>query len=200
MFNSSLIVIIKYEERKMIMGLDVMVFKMVKPRRKFETFLDVDDYCRKNDFARIYLNDYSYLLDKPVVDRFKVTIPDASYDFEKYFSDRGLVNTDYEWICTCGCTFTFEHTITKETVDVVADDVPLKLSNTDVIFYRNKELGYQRKGANNDFYKDGMWDDYNVVIDIETLKEHAVKYFADSDFNKLIVDKFIDGKTFVGYF
>ncbi len=84
-----------------------------------------------------------------------------------------------------------------------------------------EEVGYQRKGANKKFYEDGMWDS-PCIIDSKTLNEHWEKYFSRQtpeskggwgsgveynkedtemreDFKRNIIDKFIEGETFVIY-
>ncbi len=84
-----------------------------------------------------------------------------------------------------------------------------------------EEVGYQRKGANQQFYEDGMWSS-EPVCDKATLVEHWEKYFSaptpdskggwgsgteyglEADemrkrFKENIVDKFIEGEMFVYY-
>lgn len=60
-----------------------------------------------------------------------------------------------------------------------------------------KEIGYQRKGANKKFYEDNMWEG-PTVVSLKTLLEHKEKYF-DEEFQTNIVDKFVEGETFVVY-
>ncbi len=65
------------------------------------------------------------------------------------------------------------------------------------------EVGYQRKGANKQFYDDGKWGS-PCVTDKKTLLEHWEKYFSDdeerkADFKRNIVDKFVEGVNFVCY-
>jgi hypothetical protein len=83
------------------------------------------------------------------------------------------------------------------------------------------EVGYQRKGANQRFYEDDMWSS-EPIFDMATLLEHWEKYFSsptpDSKggwgsgteydleaaemrkrFKENIVDKFVEGETFVYY-
>lgn len=83
------------------------------------------------------------------------------------------------------------------------------------------EVGYQRKGANAKFYEDGMWGG-PMVVDSKTLDEHWNKYFSEqtpdseggwgsdleynlendemrSRFKENIIDKFVEGETFVAY-
>lgn len=84
-----------------------------------------------------------------------------------------------------------------------------------------KEVGYQRKGANKQFYEDGMWDS-TPITDLKTLTEHWEKYFSKQtpesqggfgsgverdltdremkkEFKENIIDKFVEGETFVIY-
>lgn len=83
------------------------------------------------------------------------------------------------------------------------------------------EVGYQRKGANKQFYEDDMWDSPCVLLK-ETLLDHWKKYFShqtpDSNggfgsgveydltnnemktrFKENIIDKFTENETFVIY-
>ena len=62
-----------------------------------------------------------------------------------------------------------------------------------------EEIGYQRKGANEQFYTDKMWDSDKPVILLSTLLEHRDKYFSESNFQINIIDKFIEGQSFVLY-
>lgn len=84
-----------------------------------------------------------------------------------------------------------------------------------------EEVGYQRKGANKQFYEDGKWDS-PCITDKKTLLEDWEKYFScktpnskggwgsgvefdqeedemKNNFKSNIVDKFIEGETFVIY-
>lgn len=83
------------------------------------------------------------------------------------------------------------------------------------------EVGYQRKGANTKFYEEGMWGG-PMVVDSKTLNEHWNKYFSEQTpdsvggwgseteynlendemrnrFKENIIDKFVEGETFVVY-
>lgn len=84
-----------------------------------------------------------------------------------------------------------------------------------------EEVGYQRKGANSLFYEKGMWDS-PCVLDKKTLMLHWKEYFSKStpeskggfgsqveyklankemkkNFKENIINKFIEGETFVVY-
>lgn len=67
-----------------------------------------------------------------------------------------------------------------------------------------EEVGYQRKGANKAFYDDRRKDNIWCVINKDELYSHWEKYFSDTEdmkqsFKESIIDKFIEGKTFVTY-
>jgi len=73
------------------------------------------------------------------------------------------------------------------------------------ILAEKKELAYMRKGANERFYDDGMWDEnWMPVCSKRILEEHMEKYFDDGPgylyencreaFKNIIYDKFEDGK------
>ena len=67
------------------------------------------------------------------------------------------------------------------------------------------KIGYMRKGANDRFYADGVWDSDALVFSKEVLKEHMEKYFDEKEerygnakayFKENIYDKFKDGEGF----
>lgn len=89
------------------------------------------------------------------------------------------------------------HYVTEK-VKVVIIDPPIKNKIERCITY--KEIGYQSKGAN-DLFKD---EEQYVIVDLKTLEEHWVKYFSynedcKNNFKNNIIDKFIEGETFVEY-
>lgn len=59
-------------------------------------------------------------------------------------------------------------------------------------------IGYQRRGANDQFYKDKMWN-CEFHFRKSDVKAHYRDYFAESDFKKNILDKFIPGETILIY-
>lgn len=84
-----------------------------------------------------------------------------------------------------------------------------------------KEIGYQRKGANSFFYRDSKWAS-EPIVDKETIVKHWDKYFSSqvttllddsgnpfeleepdsemrNNFKRKIIDKFIEGETFLIY-
>jgi len=88
------------------------------------------------------------------------------------------------------------------------DNKAVELINTPLydkedIYIPCVEIGYQRKGANKRFYADDMWDS-PCVLSKNILEEHWAKYFSGTlgekkRFKENILDKFIEGETFVCY-
>lgn len=155
------------------------------------------------------------------------------YNWEATFKEKNLDIKDFNWYSSGGTTeefdlhekecqeqdieinwdifdsyHTYQHKNSKELV---------KFKNSEVITFTveedcllSKQVGYQRKGANTEFYKEGsykndlsMWD-YPPILDLKTLEEHHKKYFSideecANNFKENIIDKFIEGETFVVY-
>lgn len=177
------------------MGLDVVVKKVVplgnrKPK-DVESFLVLKDHPELQMFNKLAFNRIN-----------------EYYDIEKALADKGLDINELE---SDGCEFGetvifFFHT--KEGKEITIEDPPIKKRKELCLTY--EQVGYQRKGANEQFYVDDMWS-AEAVTDLKTLKEHWKKYFSDKTgyygsakshkehFKKNIIDKFIEGETFVLY-
>lgn len=89
----------------------------------------------------------------------------------------------------------------EEKVRVVVTDPPT-IPKLEKCIYA-VEIGYQRKGANAKFYDDGMWDSV-PILSKDVVVEHWKKYFSDDEysvknFKEQIVDRFVDGETFLLY-
>jgi len=207
------------------MGLDISVFKPVKVAQadaqsiykdaKYYNYSlqDNPELSKFKDFA-VTIEDEEYDLD---------------YIFSTYnFKEEDLIssfchleNEDgpdscvvYDWELRDGRTFSVDEKLLLR-----------KKVTYDMIFF--EEVGYQRKGANAVFYSDGMWDSPFVTEYSEVLY-HWKKYFSgdtkkekdelkpafltglgtelalDADenrnrFKENILDKFVEGKTVVGY-
>lgn len=94
----------------------------------------------------------------------------------------------------------------KEIPALIGDNDLTKLEENWCILTIGKALADMRKGANEQFYKDGQWDDlFCPICSKHILKEHMEKYFDDAPdpwyykncrdaFRKTIFDKFEDGK------
>jgi len=120
---------------------------------------------------------------------------------------------------------TYYHNL-RDAFDFCHDKILVRIS-TPPLLTKNEtciaieEVGYQRKGANKQFYEDNMWSG-QCVIDKKTLIDHWKKYFSHAtpeskggfgsgveykqideemkrNFKENIIDKFIEGETFVCY-
>lgn len=218
------------------MGLDIFLYKLVKPSQKeYKTEKEFDDffYSYDDELSFLDITNYSEEVLKGLNPEYICEYPDTDLDWETIFKEAGLDKNDYEWY---GCDFpdeegTTEYSFAKtnavcceETSDayynlketdcfkyVATKNSPMKTVNRKIIFYWDNDDVYMRKGANKQFYADGMWDENNVVFSKEILEKHRDLYFShdttyySSDeetrkrFQKFI-DNFVDGKTFVGYF
>lgn len=203
------------------MGLDVYVFKAIIPADKLDTIEKVAAFESKNECS------FHTTENCPAIfgSKFEVEIPREEYDWEKAFRDRGLNEADFIWY-EYGCDFfkfipsKIYHEISgnaytyevaeKDIVIFKTSEIPTHIVRVKGFFCKNEELGYQRKGANAQFYKDGKWDDNTVVIDRKTVLDDWEKYFSDEDdayygenakqhFKENIIDNFVDGETIVCY-
>ena len=80
----------------------------------------------------------------------------------------------------------------------------------DLTFEMNDKLNYEvvglfvsrvsglNKGANSNFYREGMWNS-DIVISKERLEEVYELYFKGSKFKEEIIDNFVEGKMFVSF-
>lgn len=203
------------------MGLDVMVLKACITNNKFETIEDVDTFQKDNVCT------FSDASSAPAIlgSKFEVEVPQEEFDWEKAFRDRGLNEADFIWYGygqdifkfipskiyheISGNDYTYE-VAEKDIIIFKVSEIPTHIVRVKGFFYKDEELGYQRKGANAQFYNDGKWDTNTVVVDKKTLLEDWEKYFSDEDneyygkdarqhFKENIIDKFIDGETVVCY-
>ena len=198
------------------MGLDVTVVKVVIPNKKLETLKDVSLFEKK------YKCNFYDSENCPAIHgtKFEVEIPVEYIDFDPLFKERGLNQDDYDCICSGYNYFEFIHkSIDREKADyetiesnkIIFESLkfPVKVLMTKG-FFVGEEVGYQRKGANAQFYKDGKWDYNTVVVDKRTLLEDWNKYFSDPDdnyygensrknFEKNIINNFVEGETIVCY-
>lgn len=111
----------------------------------------------------------------------------------------------------------------KIVLTVATDDIPSRLTTVKIVPY--KEIGYQRKGANQKFYEDGKWDDpEKCIVTTQSELDHDIQeYFSSEapespggwgsfteytgipddkrkkDFMENIASHFIEGETVVAY-
>ena len=199
------------------MGLDVCVHEFVKIPDDVKTEQDLQKFCDNLGFGWETLED-DIPNDKKIPRAYVKRIPIELDDWEATFTKLGLNFKDYAWVETGLNTVSFvyvndgvpDYGAPESTYLVIkSEDILKKVEEHDVIVI-GKEVGYQRKGANKQFYDDGRWDVDTWVFTKEELIEHWNKYFSDpndayygkrarKEFKKNIIDHFVEGKTFVMY-
>ena len=139
------------------------------------------------------------------------------FDIESAAKNAGYKLSDLKWIGTSyrdNTIFTYE----VESGEKITLENPPLISKKEICI-AFEEVGYQRKGANKKFYEDGMWNS-PCIVDKTTLLDHWKKYFSHNipqkddeikrpiylsdeemkkSFKENIVDKFVEGQTFVIY-
>ena len=202
------------------MGLDVIVCKVVMPEGTLDTVEKVAAFESKNECSFHTTENCPAIIGS----KFEVEAPVEYIDFDPLFKKLGLNEDDYRYIASCygGRRARFEFlpnnidtenadikTIKENTIVFEEAEYPTKIV-TEKGFFVGKEVGYQRKGANKQFYDDGKWDDNTVVIDRKTLLDDWEKYFSDENdayygenakqhFKENIIDHFVEGETIVCY-
>lgn len=200
------------------MGLDVCVHKFVKIPDDVNTEQELNEFCEKNGNLSWETLEDGLPNDKKIPREYVKSIPIELDDWEATFTKLGLNFKDYAWVETGLNTVSFVHVndgapdyeAPESTYLVIkSEDILKKVEEHDVIII-GEEVGYQRKGANKQFYDDGKWDVDTWVFTKEELIEHWNKYFSDpndayygkrarKEFKKNIIDHFEEGKTFVMY-
>ena len=213
------------------MGLDVFVFEYLMIPDTIKTREELEAFCDAHDGGwAIYGEDY-----KNLPKRYIKKIPMEFCDWEATFKKRGLNFDEYEeslsapgyWYdfikkdiisAAQGDTVvSFERLFDDEEPDP-ADATRVRINSDEIIpktelvevFAYGREVGYQRKGANTQFYNDGKWDANTIVSTKKMLLEDWKKYFSDPEdayygvdsakhFKEHIIDNFKEGKTFVAY-
>jgi hypothetical protein len=189
------------------MGLDISVYKVLNP-----TSFDPQD----DDL------DFYILSDFPELSPFK----DFLFERENEYYDLGgelkKMGYNLDDIISLGTSYGSDVIYYYETKDGEKIEIknPSTLKQKDFCI-AVEEVGYQRKGANKQFYEDGMWSSPSV-LKLEILNEHWEKYFSfqtpnseggfgssveynqeddvmKTNFKENIIDKFIEGETFVIY-
>jgi hypothetical protein len=201
------------------MGLDVCVHEFVKFPDYVNTEIDLNEFCEKTGFYFITLDSNTPFDErlKTFCSQYIKKIPLANEDWAATFASRGLKYEEWAWVETTLDDYAFayakdcnpEEAPENTWLRIKHEDVIKKTELFDVILI-GTEVGYQRKGANKQFYDDGKWDVDTWVITKEELINDWNKYFSDpdneyygakarSEFKKNIIDHFEEGKTFVIY-
>jgi hypothetical protein len=188
------------------MGLDISVYKVLNP-----TSIDPQD----DDL------DFYVLSENPELSVFKDKLFERENEYYDLGGDLKKLGKDPNKIETLGVEYGDDVTYYFR-----EDGVDFQIKNPSTIKKKEfclsvDEVGYQRKGANKLFYEEDMWDS-PCVVKMETLLEHWEKYFSyqtpDSEggfgsgveynqedvemknnFKENIIDKFVEGETFVIY-
>lgn len=191
-------------EKENNMGLDISVYRVV-------------DKLKRGS------GDYISLTDHPELEQFRHLAFEKTervYGITRALIKAGHTPSDVEMTSiemkgnVCVCTATM-----RDGTEVV---VFPKLIKNKILVLAYVEVGYQRKGANSQFYEDGMWDS-PCVTSMETLTDHWNKYFSKAtpeskggwgsgveftgisdkerreEFKTNIIDVFVEGEMFVQY-
>jgi len=164
------------------MGLDISVYKVVKnpadkKSEEFHILSECPELIQFKPLAYERVNEY-WDLDK--------TIKDLGHNPDEMHLDGYDIETGED------ITLHYTH-LNGESIDI----------KNPPYFYKTElcidveEVGYQRKGANSDFYEHDIWNS-DCITKLEVLEEHAKKYFDDS-FRQNIIENFVEGETFVIY-
>ena len=188
------------------MGLDVLVLKCVVPPR------DVLDggskarakWCKENRCEIKILDDD---IDERKIEKLSRTLFLFEYDekniidWEATFNAKGLNYEDYDWLYDDGRSYGF-FLAEDETQCVSFDYGEIRTCKKRVkaICILDKHFGYQRKGANDQFYKDGKWDSDTIVTTRKELLDDWRRYFGrKKEFHENIVKNFREGEHIVAY-
>ncbi len=181
------------------MGLDISIVKLFMPTEDLLKQVIEKTY---GDYYLLNVKDHPELL---IFKNYIVLAPVERIDIEGTFIQRCLNLSDYVnkgVLSVDGIAyFNFEKISDKTTLKIPYNDILLKTEVEECLI--EKSIGYQRKGANYKFYEDDMWN-LPIVADYKTLLHHWDIYFSETasdrqNFKENIVDKFIEGETFVWY-
>ena len=163
------------------MGLDISVYKITKEKTNNYFRLIDDNLNYDNDFPE-WTKDY----ENEIVESF--------YDWDKYKEITGIDINNYDIGMISGgkdgyfkCYKKYNH---NNEIIIKFADVPEKKVNIKVL-YRN-EVGYQRKGLNNQFYSDYCDGKIGYYVwDKAELKRYKTDYADNAEkFQKNIIDNF----------
>lgn len=202
------------------MGLDISVCRLKKPnedeKKKYYCFRMVDEDGNYNDkgFPKW-------------TKEFETEMNESWYDWEKYKEESGIdindniidehtFTKDGNYIKVhpknkilptwsgdyVGGWDAYQSDCDKIQIKIDLDKVPTKLVTIKVIYY--KEIGYQRKGLNSDFYKDYRDGKIGYFVwsksELERYKhDYCDESYIKNDFQKNIINEFEDGKDCVTF-
>ncbi len=182
------------------MGLDISLSKLFIPT---DELIDRANDELELDFAIVSILDHEELrIFKDYIFLTKV----ERLDIPGTFSQRGLNFDDFVQTSVgntdgSGTCFNYQHITDDTKLSIRFEDVQQISTIEECIL--TKSIGYQRKGENSQFHEDGIWD-IPLVADQNTLMRHWEIYFSETEaqrqnFKTNIIDRFIEGETFVWY-
>lgn len=185
------------------MGLDVNLYEIVNYN---EDLIELPDYYLYN------LDQYTFNGMDDIIMEKQFIFAEDRYDFSPIPIGSKLLND------------TDEYGVFNYIFKGVRYKIKPNIIKSYGVFILAKQIKSLRKGANSQFYRDGMWDGTPICL-LNTLKEHHKKYFSGQKggkqarllwkntveyldmsnkelskrFKETILDNFIEGKTFVAY-
>ncbi len=195
------------------MGLDIYVREFVEIPDDVKTEAQLKAFCESGpvDLYWIILDEEGF---KYTPKKYIKTIPVEVIDWVATFKKFNRNPDDYSLGMQGGGQYGFvlknSEQAGEDRMFYINYDEVVTVVKPCPIFIRGRELGYQRKGANGQFYDDGMWDPNKIVTTKKVLLEHWRKYFSDNTneyygketkahFKEHIIDKFVPGKSYVIY-
>ena len=192
------------------MGLDISVYKVTplgsRNPQKIQDYFSIDYYTELTKlFKKLsFIKKIEYY-------RPDLKLEQMGHDPEKFKTQSFSLGRKAQFVM-----------VGPDNQEVILDDIPTSISEENCIAV--EEVGYQRKGANEKFYTDGMWDSRCITTRAQLVK-HWNEYFsgpkeiktkktssygfgmefkhspeeARQNFQNNIVDKFVQGETFVVY-
>lgn len=185
------------------MGLNVMVYK---PCKEHEFNADDRRFCLRDlpEWVRHELktrfSDYVVKAKIEVVDTAKLFkglgLKASNY---RYCGDESFYNPEINRSDTA-CQYVNKHDDDDDIWFVESElpnsEFPYKIVYEDVIHC--KEIGEQRKGANAQFFVDNQ-SDHGWTFSDKVAQKHVEMYFAESEFQKNILDVFKESENFIYY-
>jgi hypothetical protein len=194
------------------MGLDISLYEII----------DFNENLVKDKKTRLFnLDKYSFsgeLFD--IISTKQFIYAEEQFDFSPIPIGSKILENDWEEIDNKYRAYIKYKTLEGE--EKILKDIPTKMFYGYYIL--SKEIGYQRKGANKEFYLDDIWSS-EPIGNLDLLKRHYKRYFSgqkggkkerlkekktteylnmtnkelSNRFKENILSKFIEGKTFLLY-
>lgn len=196
------------------MGLDISLYEVIDFNQEL-----IDESEEKNNGIRLFkVRDYNFNMD--ITDKWFI-YAEEEYDYSSIPIGSKILETDWDEVDDT--IRAYIKYLTPSGNEEILKEIPtIKIYDYYILA---KEISWQRKGANKEFYLDGIWDTGNPVCTLYELKRHHKKYFSgqkggkkqrikeqatveylnmtnkelSNRFKENILSKFVEGKTFVLY-